>query len=381
MILIGDCRETLKQLPDGSVDCCTTSPPYWGLRDYGADGQIGLEQTPQEYIAQMLVVFGEVWRVLADHGTCFVNLGDSYAAGTTAARQDSTCKAVGGWSREGIVGRSGRIHDPELKAKDLIGIPWRVAFALQDAGWYLRQDIVWHKPAPMPSSVKDRCTTSHEYIFLLTKKPRYFWDWYAISEETNPESAARYRQPFNSFNGGLETGQISRNTADSEIAFPNRRNKRSVWTINTVSYTGAHFAVFPPELARTCILAGCPELVCLECGTPQERIIETSREATRPGNDTKVGLASAFEDSPYHDHTIAGNRDPQRHCTTYVDKGFAPACDCNAEFRRGSVLDPFLGSGTTGQVAQELGRDWIGCELNPEYEPLIKRRTEQPFLF
>ena len=264
-VLQGNCLDSLQSLESGSVNCCVTSPPYWGLRDYGEQDQLGLEETPEEYVANMVKVFSEVKRVLTKEGTLWLNLGDSYAGNCS---RTSSGRAGMGKEREGIYSRSGK----GLKSKDLVGIPWRVAFALQADGWYLRQDIIWHKPNPMPESVTDRCTKSHEYIFLLSKSPKYYYDHEAIKERC----------------------------AESNIEDDFMRNKRSVWTVNTKPYPEAHFATFPKKLIRPCIRAGCP-------------------------------------------------------------KG-------------GVVLDPFGGSGTTAEVANELQRDAILCELNPEYCELIEKR-------
>lgn len=272
VILYGDCRETLAQF-DEKARCCITSPPYYGLRNYGEDKQIGLEQTPAEYIQQLVEVFRLVRDILTDDGTLWLNIGDSYAGAG-------------------------------VKSKDLTGIPWMLAFALRADGWYLRQDIIWHKPNPMPESVQDRCTKSHEYIFLLSKNKHYYYDNEAIKEKAVGER------------WGGNTSINMNNTKDTDNTFsgltrPRKmlyedRNKRSVWTVKTTPFMGTHFAVFPKELITPCVLAG-----------------------------------SAEGDI---------------------------------------VLDPFIGSGTTANVAQSLNRHFIGCELNEDYEPLIKERTAQPNL-
>ena len=338
----GDCLETLRQIPDGTANTCVTSPPYFGLRDYGHDGQIGLEATPDEFIAKLVAVFREVRRVLRDDGTLWVNIGDSYArAGGTDKNISSTGK-VGSTLRtlEQLPNRK-QIPPNGLKEKDLIGIPWMLAFALRADGWYLRNDIIWAKPNPMPESVTDRCTKSHEYIFLLSKSQKYYFDAGAIAEPANltgKGNANTFRggayinnATFDNAAGGNRTvsGNDTRSRRDgfkredskrAEVMLgqsvgmhrPDRdesewdtstRNKRSVWTVATKPYSKAHFATFPPELIEPCILAGAP----------------------------------------------AG----------------------------GVVLDPFMGSGTTAQVAQNLGRQWIGCELNPAYAPLQNERSAQ----
>ena len=294
-ILTGDCRQTLKTLADNSVHCCVTSPPYFGLRDYGHDGQIGLEQTPEEFVSEMVSVFREIRRVLREDGTLWLNLGDSYSAGGNGGGNKND-------TNKGSL-TVGPKRTPGFASKQLLGIPWRVAFALQADGWWLRQDIIWHKPNPMPESVQDRCTKAHEYIFLLTKSKNYFYDAEAIEEESSGLTGGRFGS------GGSEVGRLRQDSGRDRPPDDGKRNKRSVWTVNTSPYKGAHFATFPPELIRPCILAGCP-----------------------------LG---------------------------------------------GTVLDPFGGSGTTGQVAMEEGRKAILCELNPEYVKLIDKRLGEvtPSLF
>lgn len=298
-VLQGDCIESLKTLDDESVNCCVTSPPYWGLRDYGTADQLGLEETPEEYVANMVKVFSEVKRVLTKDGTLWLNLGDSYAGNCS---RTSSGRAGMGKEREGIYSRSG----DGLKSKDLVGIPWRVAFALQADGWYLRQDIIWHKPNPMPESVADRCTKAHEYIFLLSKSSKYYYDHEAVKEkcsEANIEDFKR-RKTLNNKGKGKGTYDEARpdlcRGRDAYMPDDFMRNKRSVWTVNTRPYPEAHFATYPKKLIRPCIKAGCPQ--------------------------------------------------------------------------GGVVLDPFGGSGTTAEVANELQRDAILCELNPKYCELIEKR-------
>ena len=275
-IIQGDCIEGMRTLPDASVHCCVTSPPYWGLRDYGHDGQIGLESTPEAYVARMVEVFREVRRVLREDGTLWLNLGDSYKGG-----------------------------------KQLGGIPWRVAFALQADGWWLRQDIIWSKPNPMPESVRDRCTKAHEYVFLLTKSERYFYDAAEIAEKAIDPDGFKYEGGWDEMRKHVEPSlRLQAGNCRTEngtvphfaAGHGDKRNRRSVWTVTTKPYSGAHFAVMPPDLVEPCIKAGCPE--------------------------------------------------------------------------GGTVLDPFAGSGTTLAVAAELGRNAIGCELNPEYMALAERRIK-----
>jgi site-specific DNA-methyltransferase (adenine-specific) len=317
-IIPGDCIEGMRTLADGSIHCCVTSPPYWGLRDYGHDGQIGLEDTPEAYVGRMVEVFREVRRVLRDDGTAWVNLGDSYCGGGGYA-PNAPCNqrradgeswgAMNAFSvREGEARKKARpgYTPPGLKAKDLVGIPWRVAFALQADGWWLRQDIIWHKPNPMPESVRDRCTKAHEYVFLLTKSDRYHYDAEAVSE------AAVYAGSTGCFAGAKNASRAAakgRKPSGNErpdagrVTVADTRNRRSVWTVTTKPYSGAHFAVMPADLVEPCIKAGCPE--------------------------------------------------------------------------GGTVLDPFAGSGTTLAVAAELGRNAIGCELNPAYIELAEKRIKE----
>ena len=295
-ILVGHAVSSLKGLPDGGVRTCVTSPPYWGLRDYGNDDQIGLEGSPSEFVESLCQVFDEVWRVLADDGTVWVNLGDSYA-GASLSRASNNGRAGYGNPREGTFSRLG----DGLKHKDLVGIPWRFAFAMQERGWYLRQDIIWAKPNPMPESVTDRCTKSHEYIFLFSKRPKYFFDHEAIQEPAIHSEDRRaglgrlnYRGKRQGENG---TGQ------EAFVSIKDFRNKRSVWNVGVASFKDAHFAVYPTALIEPCIKAGSAE------------------------GDT--------------------------------------------------VLDPFSGSGTTGEVALKLGRNYIGCELNPDYARLSEKRITE----
>jgi|TARA_R110000824_G_scaffold18621_1_gene73425 DNA modification methylase len=347
MIIYGDCRDKLKELDSESVQCCVTSPPYWGLRDYGTgdweggdkncshkrdskksdrtitghknfeemngvgdaiykttcnrcgakrvDLQLGLEETPEEYTANMVEVFSQVKRVLRDDGTLWLNLGDSYSSG---GRTTTTNQSLRGDTDYGVTRpKPGK----GIKPKDLIGIPWRVAFALQADGWYLRQDIIWHKPNPMPESVTDRCTKAHEYIFLMSKSEKYFFDSDQIKEKAVGERWGG-NKPMNTNNSKDQDNQFKGLSRERDMV-SEFRNKRSVWTVNTKPYPGSHFAVFPQELIEPCIQAG-----------------------------SKTGDV---------------------------------------------VLDPFFGSGTTGEVAERFGRDYIGIELNEEYKPLQQQRCAQ----
>lgn len=367
-IIVGDNRQTLKQLPDQSVQCVVTSPPYWGLRDYGTanwiggnegcdhlgkpfatkaninkntnggndnknqadreffrekcgkcgavreDDQIGLESTPAEFVEELCKVFDEVWRVLKDDGTIWVNLGDTYIGGKGSSGQGSPdyqakraesgkslnqhYHQIGGSGQTRPTDNAKNMREIGLKPKDIVGIPWRFAFAMQKRGWYLRQDIIWAKPNPMPESVTDRCTKSHEYIFLLTKSPRYYFDHEAIKEPAQTEPQARNKNAEGYQADYAKGDRFS--PGERVFGADGMRNKRDVWSVATKPYAEAHFATYPAELIKPCILAG-----------------------------TKEGDI---------------------------------------------VLDPFNGSGTTGEVALLHGRNYIGTELNPEYAALAERR-------
>ena len=385
-LLIGDCREQLATLPAGCAQTCVTSPPYWGLRDYGHGDQLGLESTPDEYVARMVEVFREVRRVLRDDGTLWLNLGDSYAA---------TGKSGGGsqgerWESAGAITegpRGGRWSPapPGLKPKDLVGIPWRVAFALQADGWYLRSDIIWHKPNPMPESVTDRPTKAHEHLFLLSKSERYYYDAEAIAESAGTAGRARVEVEHGS--GGYQSTAMGRRPSGNQIPGTVRvqkqtRNKRTVWTVASQPYADAHFATFPPNLIKPCILAGTSEAgCCATCGAPRDRVV--ARDGGPPNNRFRDGLAGDCK-TAHNEGTVAGaalSRLYQKHgYPTIRTTGWRPTCDCGAASEPCVVLDPFLGSGTTAQVAQDLERRWIGVELNPDYEPLIRQRTAQASL-
>ncbi|HCL3698857.1 site-specific DNA-methyltransferase [Pseudomonas aeruginosa] len=261
-IRVGDCLDALRAMPDQSFHCCITSPPYFGLRDYGMAGQIGLEQTPAEFVTRLVEVFREVRRVLRDDGTLWLNIGDSYSnigkwggansgkhAKALHGEQQSSCREKRDSEALGATG---------LKPKDLIGIPWRLAFALQDDGWYLRQDIIWHKPNPMPESVRDRCTKAHEYVFMLSKSPRYYYDHEAVKEDAvsdHPSGNGFKRDARESYKNLDGT---ARGNDEQWTGVGGKRNRRSVWTVPTAGFKGAHFATFPPDLIRPCVLAGVP---------------------------------------------------------------------------------------------------------------------------
>lgn len=298
---IGNVLDVLPTLAAGRFRCCVTSPPYWGLRDYGHPDQLGLEPTPEAYVARMVAVFREVRRTLTDDGTCWINIGDSYANGEVGRKDNGKREAdpVERQMRKAQRPRAERriAIDAGVPLKNLIGIPWRLAFALQADGWYLRSDIIWAKPNPMPESVTDRPTKAHEYVFLLSKSSSYFYDASAVAEKAVRGSAgSSFTEGKTGANGMGRVGEAPRKDGGT-------RNCRSVWTIASQPFAGAHFATMPPALAERCILAG-----------------------------------SAIGDE---------------------------------------VIDPFLGSGTTGMVAERNGRRWFGVELQPDYEPIIRQRTAQ----
>ena len=338
------------------------------LQKYFVPAEIGLEQTPEEYIAAMVEVFRCVRDVLADDGTLWLNIGDSYSTGTSAARQQSTNPGVGANRPEAqnSVGRIG--NPPGCKTKDLIGIPWMLAFALRADGWYLRQDIIWHKPNPMPESVRDRCTKAHEYIFLLSKSDRYFFDSEAIKEPSaQPDRVRHDRFGGNKYIEGVKHSDGSTFTGSST------RNRRSVWTVTTKPYKGAHFATFPPDLIEPCILAGSSEKGhCPECGSKWVRQVAKTKSfesgSGRSGNQIqgKQDLKASDKNS-----TPDIRMGPVVHTETI---GWEPSCSCGHDPVPDIVLDPFMGSGTTAQVSIQHGRQYLGCELNSEYKALQDER-------
>jgi DNA modification methylase len=385
-ILHGDALATLRTLPAESVHCCVTSPPYWGLRNYGVDGQLGLEATPDAYVAALVQVFREVRRVLRDDGTLWLNLGSSYAAGKSGRTDDGTDDPTStlGPNRCGLPNNSGmgpvqqRTPPPGYKPKDMVPIPWLVAIALQADGWWLRQDIIWSKPNPMPESVRDRCTKAHEYIFLLSKSATYHYDAEAVKEKSvDPDgSAARYAAPMwvgNKHESGGYSADGATHTGGMKT-FDGTRNRRSVWTVATRPYSGAHFATFSPKLVEPCILAGCPEKCCPLCLTPYRQIIERTKGDTEAATRPKRTAGMASKTSTL---SLSGNGSAEWAARGGKTRaiGWSPACDCGAVGTiSGTVLDPFAGSGTTLAVAMEHGRNALGIELNAEYIDLARRR-------
>jgi DNA modification methylase len=339
---VGDALHVLRALPSESIHCCVTSPPYWGLRDYDAAGQIGIEETPDEYVSRVVDVFREVRRVLHPTGTLWLVLGDTYAAD----RPMQVPSTKGGKKNGRAQGASGPMKVPNgLKPKDLVGIPWRVAFALQADGWWLRADNIWHKPSPMPESVTDRTTRAHEYVFHLAKIASYFYDNIAVQEPSA--------------------------MLDSDGS----RNRRSVWSLGFSPFKDAHFATFPPSLAETCVLAatsakGC----CRSCGSPWGRVVD--RPQTNAPARQRTKRENMITDKKVHE--LAGQAwQNWRSENPIVTRGWAASCDCNAgDPVPCLVLDPFAGSGTTLAVAKRLGRDYVGIELNAKYRKLINERIK-----
>lgn len=373
-VIQADVLEGLKSLPRESVHCVVTSPPYWGLRDYGAAGQIGLEPTVEEWVAKMVEVFEEVKRALRHDGTCWLNLGDSYIGKTTSTIGTDGAAFNQGGRREAF--KRPDKFSPGLKTKDLVGAPWRVAFALQSAGWYLRSDIVWSKPNPMPESVTDRPTRAHEYVFLLTKAERYFYDAEAVREPMSDASLVRMNQPtFDAQQGGpkdAKTGNRSCRKALENLKRHGvmRRNKRTVWEIGTMPYPEAHFATFPPALVEPCIRAGTSEKgVCAECGMPWRR---------------QMNVEGGTIGRSWHDHkddATKGQRfeKPGPHDMSYsrTTTGWKVECQHDGVPVPATVLDPFAGTSTTGQVALENGRHYIGIELDPKSVKLSEKRLKR----
>jgi DNA modification methylase len=397
MLYQGDVRAILPTLPTESVDCCMTSPPFYGLRDYGVAGQIGLEASPDEWVAELVAVFAEVRRLLKPQGTLWVECGDSYAAGKAGRSDEATIRAIDAASGRrsnalaypandagGVIPRT----PPDgTKPKDLLGSPWLLAFALRADGWYLRQAIIWHKPNAMPESVRDRCTTAHSYVFLLSKQPRYWFDAEAIAEpaewarwgdQTTPkyegtETASGWIQPKSKrelVNVSRYSGNQSRQR-DSEIrAFDaradradGRKNARSIWSIPTSGYSEAHFATFPEALVERMLKAGCPEWVCVKCGKARERVT-VDEFIQRQKNYGKWRGNDAGTTKPPSGNTL-------RETVGWSD------CGCGAGVTPGTVLDPFMGSGTTALVARRLGRRALGVELSADYCAMAAERTQQ----
>ena len=351
-LLNGDVVEHLKKLQDESIDCIVTSPPYYGLRDYGIDGQIGLEETPEKYVEKMSEVFKELKRVLKKIGTFFLNIGDTY-----------------GGSMQGY-----GVKDPNMfniMPKCLLMIPERLAFTLIQDGWILRNKVIWHKPNHMPSSVKDRFSNSWEYVYFFTKSRKYFFDLDSVREQSLSQGQTRTSPKK------MSIGMMSKRDK-FPVVYPLGKNPGDVdfWSITTRGFHEAHFAVFPEKLIERPIKAGCPQWVCSKCGRPRERIIEININKNNvpnkwkstyrgkvelEGSQTKRSVSELFKESLSKERKTIG----------------FTKCDCNAPFISGTVLDPFMGSGITGVVAKRLGRNFIGIDIKPEYVEMARRRIEK----
>lgn len=475
----GDVLDVLRQLPSESVHCVVTSPPYFGLRDYGTaeweggaedcdhrarelrrgvnlaesvhstrggakkiaeagwipyrsecgkcgavrkDQQIGLEDSPADFIARVVEVFTEIRRVLRSDGVCFLNLGDSYAGSGRGLNSDGTHSAEGTDAKQstnqgslkvgsnlpaglhenirqgGAIGRAWVRPPDGFKPKDLMGMPWRVAFALQEAGWWLRQDIIWSKPNPMPESVTDRCTKAHEYIFLLTKSAKYFYDAEAIKEESAPPTGGRQRAALKGsteYVGADFKDYHEGRTGRHQEYQPSTRNKRSVWAIAPMPFPEAHFATFPPELPELCIKAGTSEHgCCAECGKPYVRMVEKAcLDERRSWNGSRFDIGKTLEhqdgrtqSKDSRDRSFDWSRNGKEDSGSTLDGeipqthtvGWQKACKCEADaVVPCTVLEPFSGSGTTLITAKKLGRRSVGIELNPEYAAMSVRRIER----
>jgi DNA modification methylase len=423
-VLVGDVRERLADIPEGYVQCCVTSPPYWGLRDYGTgtweggdaacehkpvsgiqgqngqradrrftgekpqgatclrcgarriDNQIGLEDSPAAFVEAMVGVFREVWRCLRDDGLLFLNLGDSYASSGKSRTEEQVTKnsnLQGGLCCQLSILKQQNKVTGGLKPKDLCGIPWRVVLALQEDGWYWRDAIVWNKPAPMPESVRDRCTKAWEPIFMLAKSELYFCDMETVRERgLSPEmDAAEYKQHLSAaeeqWYARASSVPANGKSGNKTGGFcpPGGRNLRNVWSLAPCPFPDAHFATFPPSLPERCIKMGTSERGCCpSCRAPWKRV--TEREVLRrerPNQFTK-----------YRD--VNGQPDQTKAGVSVQTKGWEPTCDCGEQPIPCCVLDPFSGSGTTGMVSTELGREYIGVELNPEYAEMSRTRID-----
>jgi DNA modification methylase len=394
-ILQGDCRQLMRELPSESVHCCVTSPPYWGLRDYGLEpvawdggwlGSLGLEPTPELYVDHLVEVFREVHRVLRTDATLWLNIGDCYATGAGrvgdhpgGGRQGERWASSDNKVQRGIgpMTQPNRIPLPGLKPKDLVGIPWRLAFALRADGWWLRSDVVWAKPNPMPESVTDRPTKAHEYVFLLAKSKRYYFDQEAVRQphemtpQRRPHGHAR-RHP-----GPLLPKHKWPGMARDEPGIdgnPAGRNIRTVWSVATQPFPDAHFAVFPEGLIRPCVLAGTSERgCCSRCGAPWVRLSERAFVPQGDVSPAKLAKASSKALDPSN-----GWGATPRGTATSTTLGWRSSCGCvDSAPVRCTVLDPFAGSGTTGLVADQLGRDAVILELNPTYCEMARRRIER----
>lgn len=390
-ILTGDCREILKHLPNESIDCVVTSPPYYALRDFGMQDQLGLEPTINQYLEKLCSIFDQVQRVLKKKGTCWVNMGDTYGGPIGAPNAPLINKSQSDNYKCASKAKK------SLPAKCLIQIPFRFSIEMCNRGWILRNVIIWHKPNGMPSSVKDRFTVNFEYLFFFVKNKKYWFEQqfedYTIASEVRYRQRLRSEKQYNTkapyktntpysqaYKAGRGAGQ-SRGQRSTHLCvgrtYDLGRNKRCIWKIPVRHFPYAHFAVYPPELIVTPIMAGCPEYVCSRCGQARQKEWQG-----RSKNAFDIGLRDAkAQRLKLHYHRFS-----QEEIEQYDEKSFGGSgkkfvgytrCRCKAAFHPGTVLDPFLGSGTTAVVARQLGRNYVGIELNPKYVKIAKKRITQ----
>lgn len=442
-VILGDSLELMQQLPEKSAHTCVTSPPYYALRDYSVAPTtwpevtfslfgfpitippqtccLGMESTPMAFIGHMVLIFRGVKRVLRDDGTCWINMGDSYASSgkNRTEEQASRNSTLAGstTSQSQILHQQSKIVDG-LKPKDMIGIPWMLAFALRDDGWYLRSDVIWAKPNPMPESVQDRPTKAHEYIFLLSKSEKYYYDHHAIKTPPKESSFARWDQAVDDqtrsdrvpgkTNGNMKAvggGQFNiRKKRDEDRAVYRQRchsrrhagfndrwdkmsteeqmsmgaNKRTVWSVPTMPFKEAHFATFPEDIPATCIKAGTSQMCCADCGTPYTRRVEQELVPTPKAIKTAVIDA---RDHGADSNDQGSNRQKDGHKNGYIYQhrtlGWLKACSCETqETKPCIVLEPFSGAGTTPMVARKLGRDYYAIEKKPEYKAISDKRLK-----
>ena len=379
----GDALEVLKTFPDNSINCCCTSPPYWSCRDYHAEGQMGMEESPLLYVSKLGDIFDEVRRVIRSDGVCYLNIGDIYTPQSSHKGGTFYDKFKGedNWGERS----SAKDYIPSWgKHKELVGLPWMVAFELQRRGWYLRQDIIWAKRNPMPLSMKDRYTSSHEYIFMLTKSKNY---WFKQQFEPLNDPKATSKNATNK-KEGYNNATYSGFSYDAED-YPMGRNMRDVWYLSTKPYKGAHFATYPIDIPLRAINSGCPLKICDSCGEPvkvayqkveefasteeKETITEWMRacgadkDLKYNGESTKDYSANKAQDaSKTKQRILEGMSKPKK----WVES----PCNCGATFSPGVVLDPFMGSGTTAVAAKQVGVNFVGIDLNPEYIKLAYDR-------
>ncbi len=372
----GEALGVLSGMKSESIQCCITSPPYWGLRDYDVEGQLGLEKTLEEYVSKVVEIFREVKRILRKDGTLWLNLGDSYNAnqgsGFDTNKDGRAKKAVAASPKLNIA----------LPPKNLVGIPWMVAFALRQDGWFLRQDIIWHKPNPMPESCTDRCTKAHEYIFLMSKSAKYFYDSEAIKVKGASNKWGKHTNPKYGKEKQGKMGSAKELTQQEYIDKYKTVNKRSVWTVPTKPFSGAHFATFPPALITPCVLAGTSKKgCCAKCGAPWERVVENTKEYQEfvdSERNRKAVMGRSMRDGLPGAGGISRGTSNKSVSKASKTIGWQPTCNCKTESNLDSciILDPFIGSGTAAVVCERLNRKWVGIELKKESCEMAKQRIK-----